>query len=555
MTGKKAVVLVMLPMVVGAAALAYFLGSARPSPKLGARAVVASSTARAVTSDDGTVKGSSWGSSRDYPTDQRGKQERAAAGDGGGIAHRDVGWYRGDLHFHSNYSDDALEQGGDWVGGALRIAEYYEDPTFQAAFPDHIGNQFDYVALTDHRTIEGTWDIDFKSDKLILVPGEEFGNTGHAGAWNITSVVSAEPAEGRTPTEQVQWAINNTRDQGGLFSANHPTADDDMWFWDVSGYEAAEVWNLWWSLMAVPTDESVLDQHVATYGAENRFIRRALRERDRGLGGQYLAFYEAHLTAGVPLAAVGGGDRHMVLMPGHPTTYIQAEEESAAGLIAGIRAQRTFVSRSPVGPQVLFTATAGGKTYGTGAVIPRGQTIQLQARVARAAQGILRVVSGPILPGLTQEQILALTTLEEILFEVPIPSADYTWQGSWTPTNDAWVFVQVLESADYSNLPADVQRDLDALTAAMESYGMRYGQLAFALLPLLDPKYLLWPGLCTPDKWDVYRTSCVDVDDAYMGTIYISEPVDRILNLYREHGQLTDYAMGAITSAIRVQGL
>lgn len=481
------------------------------------------------------------------------KQTALPNGDGGGIAHRGNGWYRGDLHFHSNFSDDALEQGGDWVGPALRIAEYYQDATFQAAFPEHIDNHFDYVALTDHRTVEGTWDIDFKSDKLILIPGEEFGSTGHASAWNITSMVPGDPSEGRTPNEQIQWAINNTKAQGGLFSANHPTGDDDMWFWDVTGYEAAEVWNMWWSLAAVPTNESVLDEHVNSYGVENRFIRRALRERDGGLGGQFLAFFEAHLIADMPLAAVGGGDRHMLVLPGHPTTYIQASQKTSAGLMDGIRAQKTFVSRSPVGPQVLFTAQAGGRRYETGSVIPRGQTITLEARVARAQNGLLRILTGPIIPGITKEQLLERTELSQLLFEVPIPSADFGWQASWTPTSDAWVYVQVLESADYSTLPADVQRDLDALTAAMESYGMRYGQLAMALLPMLDPKYLLWPGLCSPEDWDIYRTACVDVDDAYMGTLYISEPVDRILNLFRENGQLTDYAMGAITSAIRVK--
>lgn len=471
-------------------------------------------------------------------------------GDGGGVANPSVGWYRGDLHFHSNYSDDALDQGGDWVGPALRIAEYYGDPVFQQTYPEYVSNAMDFVALTDHRTVEGTYDLDFHSDKLILIPGEEFGNTGHANALNITRAELSDPVDGRSPNEQIQFAIDDTQLQGGLFSINHPAADDDMWFWDVTGYESAEVWNLWVSFQGQPTSEEVLDNHVANYGVENRFIRRALRENSQGVNGQYKAFYEANLIAGIHLAAVGGGDRHMLVMPGHPTTYIQANTATSTGLMEGIRAGRTFVSRSPAGPQVLLGAVYNGKSYMTGASLPSTATVTVTAQVSRADKGLLRIIQGPIQRDITRDEMLELPTLGEVLFEVPITGNTFSWQTTFTPPGESWIYAEVLESADYSTLPADVQKDLDALTAAMQSYGQRYGQLVHALLPMLDPKTLVWPGLCKPEDWDPYRTACVDVDDAYLGTIHIAEPVDRILNLYREDGVLTDYAEGAISSPI-----
>lgn len=480
----------------------------------------------------------------DRPSGQR------TSGDGGGLTNPSVGWYRGDLHFHSNYSGDALDQGGDWVGPALRIAEYYQDPVFQGTFPEYVSNQLDYIALTDHRTVEGTYDLDFRSDKLILIPGEEFGSTGHANALNISRMVSADPAEGRSPNEQIQWAIDETQAQGGLFSVNHAAGDDDMWFWDVTGYESAEVWNMWVSMFGFPTSESVLDSHVANYGVENRFIRRALRENSKGINGQHRAFYEANLIAGIPLAAVGGGDRHMLLLPGHPTTYIQSSSATPEGLVDGIRARHTFVSRSPAGPQVLLGATFAGNNYSTGASLPADTTVTLTAQVARADKGLLRIISGPILRDITRDEMLDLPTLGEVLFEVPIVGPQFSWQTSFQSTGETWIYAEVLENADYSNLPPDVQHDLDLLTAAMKSYGQRYGQLVMALLPMLDPKSLVWPALCKPSEWDPYRTACVDVDDAYLGTIHISEPVDRILNLYREDGELTDYAQGAVSSPI-----
>ena len=470
----------------------------------------------------------------------------------GGIATPENGWLRGDLHFHTNYSDDALEQGGDWVGPALRIAEYYDDPIFLQAFPEYQGNALNFIALTDHRTTEGCFDPDFKSDKLILLCSEEFGATGHAGAHNISETISHEPTDGRTANEQIQWAIDRTIELGGLFLSNHPAGDDDMWFWDVDGYEATEVWNTFWTFLGPPTDESVLDGHVEEYGVENRFIRRALREEGRGMSGQYLAFYEGHLVAGIQLAAVGGGDRHMLVMPGQPTTYVKTDAETPEGIIAGIREGHTFVSRSPAGPQVLLSARAQDADYLMGDVIPTTTSVTLRVHVARAGGGRLRLIAGPVDRDITRDELLAMSHLGNVLTEVNITSDDFTYEYEWAPGGEAWVYAMVLEDADYSDLPEDVQADLDLLKASMQFYGMRYGQLVAALLPFLDVQSVLLPRYCDPTTWDVNRTACVDVDDEFMGTFHISEPVSRILHLYRENGVITDYAVGAISSSLMV---
>ena len=167
----------------------------------------------------------------------------------GGIATQADGWYRGDLHFHTNYSDDALEQGGDWMAGAIEIAEYWEDETLISSFPEVAGNGLDFVAITDHRDIQGCSDPDMISDRLTLICGEEFGSSGHAGAWGISEKVDHTPSEGRTPNEQIQFAVDQTNAMGGVFSPNHPLYDGDMWVWDVEGYEAIEVWNSYWTFL------------------------------------------------------------------------------------------------------------------------------------------------------------------------------------------------------------------------------------------------------------------------------------------------------------------
>ena len=86
-----------------------------------------------------------------------------------------TGWLRGDLHFHTNYSEDAKKQGGDDLKAALQIADAWRDPVYLAARPQDAGNGLDFVAVTDHRTDAALHDPDFKHDHLIVLPGEEFG--------------------------------------------------------------------------------------------------------------------------------------------------------------------------------------------------------------------------------------------------------------------------------------------------------------------------------------------------------------------------------------------
>jgi len=146
-----------------------------------------------------------------------------------------------------------------------------------------------------------------------------------------------------------------------------------------------------------------------------------------------------------------------------------------------------------------------------------------------------------------------MRSLSTVQFDVPITGNDFSWEGSWTPSGEAWVYAQVLESTDDSLLPPDVQQDLDLLRRSMETFGMRYGLLVRALLPFIEVDALLIPRGCDPGSWDPYRTTCVDVDENFMGTIHIPEHIDRILNLYREDGELTEFAMGAISSPMTVE--
>ena len=90
-------------------------------------------------------------------------------------ASAEEGWLRGDLHFHTNYSDDALEQGGDWMGPALDIADAYQDSAWTEAFPETARDRLHFVAVTDHRTTAGLSDPDFGHENLVVIGGGYIG--------------------------------------------------------------------------------------------------------------------------------------------------------------------------------------------------------------------------------------------------------------------------------------------------------------------------------------------------------------------------------------------
>ena len=89
-----------------------------------------------------------------------------------------AGWYRGDFHYHTTHPEDAKEQGGEGVGTALAIADFYRHPAFEAGHPDEVGNGLDFITITDHRTDTHLSDPELVHDHLIIVPGEEYGGAG-----------------------------------------------------------------------------------------------------------------------------------------------------------------------------------------------------------------------------------------------------------------------------------------------------------------------------------------------------------------------------------------
>lgn len=463
---------------------------------------------------------------------------------GADVARPDDGWLRGDLHVHTNFSDDAAEQGGDDLDGVLRIADAWRDPAWVAANPDLApDDHLQFVAITDHRTVVALTDPAFAHPHLVLVGGEEFGSDGHAGIWGHEVHVPHEPQAGEPADVRIGDAIAEAHGQGALFSANHPAYAGDLWTWTVDGLDAVEVWNGPWSLASVETDESELDAWVAGRGGvENDAIRLAVRHRGAGQNGQAVRFWQALLSLGHHVAPVGGGDRHLVFPVGLPTTYVLAASRDEAGVLGGIADGATFVSRSPQGPQVVLDATVDGVPFPMGAQLPAGaDEVVVSWRVGRAAGGTLTLWGAPLDPTMPDPVALA---------EIPVEADDASGTWTWTPpAQGGWLHAVVTDP-----LPEPSTPDLAALAEALLDPPAGAGALGFigALGPLVTIDTLGSPEDCDPAAWTEARFQCMPADDVPLGTFYIPTTIQPWTAIVRADGTPTGDAMGAISAAFLV---
>lgn len=218
------------------------------------------------------------------------------------------GWYRGDLHCHTRYSD-----GDSWPAEML-----------------HAGAEagLDFLGVTDHNQVGHHAEYGSGGNgRPVVVPGVEV--TTYCGHWNAWG--TDRWWEFRTPEAAAVEAAMRAAVEGGAFvSVNHPKPFGPPWEYpEITAMHGVEVWNGPWL----------------------------------GLNAASLEFWEERLVRGERLVAVGGSDTHNLRSidpdPRHgrglgtPTTWVQAGPELTAGaVVAAMRAGRTFVSASPAGPQL-----------------------------------------------------------------------------------------------------------------------------------------------------------------------------------------------------------
>ncbi|MBL4845154.1 MAG: CehA/McbA family metallohydrolase [Planctomycetes bacterium] len=412
-------------------------------------------------------------------------------------------WYKGDLHSHSaTHSDDARRQLGDDIATTVRVAEK---------------TGLDFLAGTDHRTNALLTDTNFSSQTMVLLPGMEWGGSMHAGAIGFTSPIPvSSTSSGAALAPEIDAIVSTVQSQGGIFVLNHPCEDGKLWVADIQNFDAIEVWNGPYSMRDwTPLTQQDLDDKAAGLGltaagvAPNPHMVAAITEQRGGPQLQALAFYESYLNSGRRVAAVGGGDRHMLLPQGSPTTRVYAATRDRKGILDGIRQGRTYISRKPSGPLVDFRADKDGDgafESMIGDEVTAGTPAEFRIVIEGAPGGRVDVIKNSV-----------------VIRSEPIVGNNFVLTFSDVPATGDWYRLDVFELID-----PRVQQSTGLILRAAQASGKDWAVL-LALFTTI-------------------RRSALDFTyGTLLPTLLLPEEVDKVTN-----ASLKDpgYCRGAITSPI-----
>ena len=252
------------------------------------------------------------------------------------------GWWRGDLHCHTRYSD-----GDSWPSEMLHAAS-------------ETGLQF--LGVTDHNNIRHHEEYGTGGGGTpVVVPGVEV--TTYGGHWNAWG--TDRWWEFRTPeASAVERAMAEAAAAGAFVSVNHPKPFGPPWEYPtVRSFHAVEVWNGPWGRNGIAVD-----------------------------------FWESRLRTGARLTAVGGSDTHLLRArdpdPRHsqrlgwPTTWVATGLRlDRDGILDALRGARTFVSASAAGPQLYLEP--GGKGVRVSARGGGGMRLALITDVGQIADSLV----------------------------------------------------------------------------------------------------------------------------------------------------------------------
>jgi hypothetical protein len=316
------------------------------------------------------------------------------------VLHMAPGWYRGDFHAHTNFSDG-----------------YYAPPRLVDVAK---AEQLDFFAITDHNTIEAFSHFGAESGMLVI-PGVEL--TFKEGHFNVFGVEGplAWMEELRVGRHRLQLGgeyatigdlVRQAASQGLLTSINHPLLQP--WEWqdlttDLRYVHCLEIWN----------DPSWPDNKEAN--------------------PRTVALWTAMLNDGYRITALGGSDYHRPEpKPGQnkpcerlglPSTYVYSAEFSGSAILAAVRQRRAYVSMDP---QVAFQAYVNGTTYDIGADLgPLSGAIEFVASVSQCP-----------MPALAK-----LVRNGEIITEVQVEKNDVSlrWNANGDTHDSAWYRLDVVD--------------------------------------------------------------------------------------------------------------
>lgn len=295
-------------------------------------------------------------------------------------------WLAGDFHCHSVFSGDVWGGPGDDNTGPEEGYTLGHTPGEQIALAELYG--LDFLAITDHGRVTSIHEPDYRSDRLVLLPGYEHSLHGGDHSGVFVPSVDLLPTVISSESGTRAW-LDEIHARGGMAVVNHPFYGNpeagEAVAWDQSladslQFDAVEVWNTMWL-----TRHDVLPNYEPDNYLAVQWWERTFGPARRG-------------------PALGGSDNHWKLLDGvagvgQPTTWVYATDRTAAGVIAGVQAGRTSVSWQPPGrggPRLLLDVVEewsgratmiGGSVHGDGPLLA---VVTVDAAVGQR----LRLVSG-----------------------------------------------------------------------------------------------------------------------------------------------------------------
>jgi len=206
----------------------------------------------------------------------------------------------------------------------------------------------------------------------VLIPAMEWGNDEKGLALIYGPMTFPEPPH---DAPHAQMVANRVQAQGGVYVVARPCFPTSPWQWGVSFVNAIEVWCRDWRGVPPMHPEQLDESFMVREGGKLVFsIATAASTTGVSANGQATLFWDYELARGLRAAAVASsGTGAPSVRMAAPVTYVYAKQKSAAGILAGLRGGRTYLSAGLDGPRVRFLADilADGKVDETvGGVIP-----------------------------------------------------------------------------------------------------------------------------------------------------------------------------------------
>ena len=284
-------------------------------------------------------------------------------------------WLAGDLHVHTCYSHDVWCGPGDDNTG---IEEAYTlGSPVGVRYREAAARGLDWLAVTDHNDVRSVSDPGRGAGGVVAVAGYEASLRGHAQVLGLGRVVD----RGDSGVAAIRRLAGVVRAAGGVLQVNHPGNQIERDFTRCSDTSMLD-WR--YGFDVVPDTVEVLNLGSPVPPAER--------------------YLECWLDRGARVAVTGGSDSHWLTLAlvgmgiGTPTTWVLSDARSERGVLAGLRAGHTAVSRaSPATGGAPLLLEADGEGDGAfeavqGHAVPPGAAMRVRS-LGAAVGGVVSVRS------------------------------------------------------------------------------------------------------------------------------------------------------------------